>query len=123
MTNTSIFTFRNDEFNMFLPTTREQKIQAYYAEHANAAAELRQLKWIVAAALLVVGAAAWAGESNIRDATNQISAAPAAELSRPDTGNRTTENTVTKFIDGPTGFVFVYTAEGWKFVPGSTVAN
>ena len=107
---------------MFLPTTREQKIQAYYAEHANATAQLRQLKWIVAAALLVVGVAAWAGESKIRDATNQISAAPGAEMSRADTGNRTTENTVTKFIDGICVCLHL-AAEGWKFVPGSTLAN
>ena len=25
----------------------------------------------------------------------------------------------TTLVDGPTGFVFVYTVEGWKFVPGS----
>jgi hypothetical protein len=25
---------------------------------------------------------------------------------------------LTVFVDGPTGFVFVYTAEGWKFVRG-----
>ncbi len=26
---------------------------------------------------------------------------------------------MTTFMDGPTGFIFVYTAEGWKFVRGS----
>jgi hypothetical protein len=26
---------------------------------------------------------------------------------------------VTTFVDGPTGYVFVYTVEGWKFVPAT----
>ena len=37
--------------------------------------------------------------------------------SAPDAVNRNPGGSpVTVFIDGPTGFVFVYTAEGWKFV-------
>ena len=76
--------------------------QAYYEAHANANRTVRRFKWLVAALLVFVWCIAFATDS-----------AHAAE-----SDNRITPITapMTVFIDGPTGFVFVYTADGWKFV-------
>lgn len=74
------------------------------------------LKWIVPAVLatilctdLVVNSAhadnAAVKPADVRSEKIATPVAPAAPM--------------TTFVDGPTGFVFVYTAEGWKFVRSS----
>ena len=99
---------------------REREVQAYYDEHANATSRLSALKWLVAALLVLAGFAAWAdGDMEFND-----HAKPAVAASRDDGAARNavsqnpSASPATVFIDGPTGFVFVYTAEGWKFVRG-----
>jgi hypothetical protein len=51
--------------NHTLPARSEpasaREVQAYYEAHADATAKLRSLKWVVAALLVVVWIAAWAG--------------------------------------------------------------
>jgi hypothetical protein len=123
----TLFAFQDDISNLSGAHARERRVQAFYDEHANAAVHVRQLKWVIVAILLVVGIAAWADENNIPDAKDRIRARSAVENSRAaihaNSDVRNTDRTVTKFIDGPTGFVFVYTADGWKFVPRSAEGN
>jgi hypothetical protein len=127
MSTTTLFASLNEISNLSGANAREQQVQAFYDEHANAAAHVRQLKWLIVAMLLVVGIAAWADENNIPDANNRIRSRSVVENGRAairtDSGGRSTDRAVTKFIDGPTGFVFVYTADGWKFVPRSAEGN
>jgi hypothetical protein len=44
-----------------LERTSVREVQPYYEQHADAIAKLRTLKWLVAALLVLVGFAAWAG--------------------------------------------------------------
>jgi hypothetical protein len=123
MLNTTLFASNIDDSNMYSRRNSQQAIQAFYNEHANAATRLRQFKWIIVAMLLVVGIAAWADENNIPNANGRVRSDSAAESIPSTIRPSTTDSTATMFIDGPTGFVFVYTAEGWKFVPGSATRN
>ena len=95
------FDFQRDPLNLRSITARD--VQAYYDKHADAAAKVGKLKWLGVALLGLVCLAAIASDESRAAGTNvQLDAASVSP--------------VTIFIDGPTGFVFVYTAEGWKFV-------
>ena len=88
-----LFAFPDDPLNS--RARREHEAQAHsnaYA-NANAASRVRALKWLIAAS---------GDDGAARDAASQ---------------NQDTSPAIV-FIDGPSGFVFVYTAEGWKFVRG-----
>jgi hypothetical protein len=67
MSNTSLFAFKDDHTGVFSRSTREQEIETFYIEHANAARRMQRFKWIIVGTLLVVGIAAWADERNIND--------------------------------------------------------
>ena len=74
------------------------------------------LKWIVPAVLAIVLCADLVVNSAHADNTAAKPAAlPPEKIATPVTPAAP----MTTFVDGPTGFVFVYTAEGWKFVRSS----
>lgn len=79
--------------------------------YTNAPVTLSPLKWFAAAMLVFASTASWA-DNNIHavKSAEQVKAAAVVARAIPVTTSLTT------FVDGPTGFVFVYTAEGWKFV-------
>lgn len=56
-----LFFFPNHTIPARLERTSAREVQAYYEQHADATAKLRTLKWFVAALLVFVGFAAWAG--------------------------------------------------------------
>lgn len=80
------------------------------------------IKRIVAAALtcIVLGVPAITGDAYGSDAAEVNDVQPAMpEVKAPSSlldPEQVLNLPLTVFIDGPTGFVFVYTAEGWKFV-------
>ncbi len=118
------FAFADDIFTSRPSATSEREVQAFYDAHANAATKVRALKWLVAALLLSIGFAAWTDGSGYAGGPNDTSM-PAAAGPYDDAAARDTvkpkasASPLTIFTDGPTGFVFVYTAEGWKFVPST----
>ena len=109
-----LFAFLGDPLNSRERPAREGEVQAYYNEHANAASRVSTLKWLIAALLALVGFAAWAED----DVELNDHAMPAVATSGDDGVARDTASQnpgtspATVFIDGPTGFVFVYTTEG-----------
>ena len=115
------FAFPDDTLTSRSSATSEREVQAFYDEHANAATKVRALKWLVAALLLSIGFAAWTDGSVYArgpdDPATPAVAAPHDEAAARDAVSPNAgASPLTMFIDGPTGFVFVYTAEGWKFV-------
>jgi hypothetical protein len=60
----TLFAFFADRIPPSTAAAREREVQAYYDEHENAAAKVIVLKWVIAALLLFVGFAAWAGEND-----------------------------------------------------------
>ncbi len=104
----SLFDFKRHRLN--LRSTVARDVQAYYDNHAGADANVRKFKWLGAALLGLVCYAAFA--------RNEVLAAEA-----PDQTDFPIVSPVTVFIDGPTGFVFVYTVEGWKFVRANPPAK
>jgi hypothetical protein len=96
-----LFDFSRDRPNLRSIVARD--VQAYYDKHAGGDTSVRRFKWLGAMLLALVCFAASANNEAL-----------AAEV--PDQTDSAFELPVTVFIDGPTGFVFVYPAEGWKFV-------
>jgi hypothetical protein len=103
---------------------RARNEQAYYEKHANAAARAHALKWLLAALIVLFGFAVSADDNVYVGKPNELLKTAATVkrsegvVSRPASRN-IAATTVTTFVDGPTGFVFVYTVEGWKFVRSS----
>ena len=56
-----LFAFPNHTVTPRSEPISAREVQAYYEQHADATAKLRTLKWFVAAVLVFVGFAAWAG--------------------------------------------------------------
>jgi hypothetical protein len=56
-----LFAFPNPTLVVRSEPASAREVQAYYEAHADATAKLRTLKWFVAALLVFVGFAAWAG--------------------------------------------------------------
>lgn len=115
-----LFSFADDTSASRSGTAHAREVQAYYDQHANAASRVSALKWLVAALLVLAGFAAWAeGDVKLNDHSKPAVAVPHDEGAASDgVKQHTGTSPTTVFIDGPTGFVFVYTAEGWKFVRG-----
>lgn len=113
-----LFASPDDALNSRSRPARECEVQAYYDEHANAASRVSALKWLVAALLVLAGFAAWAdGDVEFNDRSKPAAAVPREDGAVHDAVSQNPGTSpATVFIDGPTGFVFVYTAEGWKFV-------
>ncbi len=115
-----LFAFPDDPLNSRARPAREHEVQAYYNEHAKAASRVRALKWLSAALLVLVGFAAWA-EDDVElndDATPAVAASGDDGAARDAASQNPGTSPATVFIDGPTGIIFVYSAEGWKFVRG-----
>ena len=116
-----LFAFPDDTLGSRSRGARERELQAYYDQHEQAVSKVSALKWLAAALLAFVGLAAWAGD-NADAAEPNVQTEPDVNVRDDDSAMRGVvsripiDSPVSVFIDGPTGFVFVYTAEGWKFV-------
>ena len=116
-----LFAFPDDTLGSRSRGARERELQAYYDQHEQAVSKVSALKWLAAALLAFVGLAAWAGD-NADAAEPNVQTEPDVNVRDDDGAMRGVvsripiDSPVSFFIDGPTGFVFVYTAEGWKFV-------
>ena len=88
--------------------------EAFYAKHADDMKWFAVLKRTLAAGLALT--ALWTISDLYAHEPAPGKASPAVTC--PGVG--TNETT---FVDGPTGFVFVYTPDGWKFVPGIASAK
>jgi hypothetical protein len=109
-----------------LPISRSASVsadkeQAFYDKHANLAASARPIMWLLGALVVLIGFAAVA-EDKVNTGKSDELIKTAARVTRAEPvesellGRNTITSPVTTFVDGPTGFVFVYTAEGWKYV-------
>jgi hypothetical protein len=77
---------------------------------SNAPVMLSSLKGFAVALLVFASTASWADNNAHATKSTELVKAAAVGRAIPTTTSLTT------FVDGPTGFVFVYTVEGWKFV-------
>ncbi|MGB8855912.1 MAG: hypothetical protein WCC58_04480 [Burkholderiales bacterium] len=99
---------------------RERDEQAYYKQHANPELVLSGLKWLAVLLFVFVWTAAFA-EDNVRIDKAQAAIQTEATAARNEAMLNKSANRyaaaapLTTLIDGPTGYVFVYTADGWKF--------
>jgi hypothetical protein len=98
--------------------------QAFYEQYANATVSRTAMQWLVPITLLLTLLAAMfiPGSSYAHQASKDEhhtgTAVRKKTSPRSINHDKFAGSPLTVFIDGPTGFVFVYTAEGWKFVRG-----
>lgn len=99
---------------------RERDEQAYYEQHANPQLVLSGLKWLAVLLFVFVWTAAFA-EDNIKAEKSHAPIQTDATAARNEVMLNKSANRyaaaapITTLVDGPTGYVFVYTADGWKF--------
>ncbi|MDQ3261795.1 MAG: hypothetical protein ABIW48_10955 [Burkholderiales bacterium] len=115
------FAFHADTLTARPTATREHEAQGFYDHNANTAIRGSALKWLIAALLVSIGFAAWTdGSVFAREPNDPLQPSIAGPRDVGGAYDAVSPNSgglpVTIFIDGPTGFLFVYTAEGWKFV-------
>jgi hypothetical protein len=97
------------------------KEQAFYDKHADPVASARTIMWLLGALIVLVGSAAIA-EDKVKSGKSDELIKTTARVTRGEAveseplGRTAITSPVTTFVDGPTGFVFVYTADGWKYV-------
>lgn len=102
---------------------RERDEQAYYEQNANPQLVLSGLKWLAVLLFVFVWTAAFADDNVKADkaqAAIQTDATAARNQAMLDksAGRYAAPPPLTTLVDGPTGYVFVYTGDGWKFVRG-----
>jgi hypothetical protein len=86
-------------------------IMTNISTYTNAQAMLSSLKWFAVVLLVFAWTTSWADNNSQAVKPGElVKTAAVADNAIPATASLTT------FVDGPTGYVFVYTAEGWKFV-------
>jgi hypothetical protein len=83
------------------------------AAYPNAPILFSSLKWLAVVLLVFAWTSSWADKNVQTPKPGDLIKTVAAITPSPVT------SPVTTFVDGPTGYVFVFTAEGWKFVPAT----
>jgi hypothetical protein len=108
-----------------LPISRSASVsaeeeQAFYDKHADLATSARTIMCLLGTLITLVSFAALAEDKVASRKPDELITAARVTKSEPiesqALGRTTITSPVTTLVDGPTGFVFVYTAEGWKFV-------
>jgi hypothetical protein len=69
------------------------------------------LKWLAVVLLVFAWTSSWA-DNKVQPPKSSGLIKTTTQVANPTPAT----SAVTTFVDGPTGYVFVYTAEGWKFV-------